>query len=140
MNSILVNNGLQTSHIPHTLIQPVVSNATVHIKIPEEWTIQHYDKLIIAIMKIMNIQYITHLTDNQYWLITIHGAGDTLIHIVSSKILTKHLLKQKGKQNSIKTGVHCIKQLIILPNGTYHYDFKPNQQMNHNKLIRRRSK
>ena len=140
MNSIPVNHSTQISHISHTLIQPVIPGTKLHIETSEERTIQHYDKLIIAIMKIINIQYITHLTDNQYWLIIIHGAGDTLIYIVSSKILTKHLLKQKGKQNSIKTGVYCIKQLTILPNGTYHYDFKPNQQMNHNKLIRRRSK
>ena len=69
----------------------------------------------------MNIQYITHCTNNQYRLITIHRAGETLIHIVLSKTLTKHLLKQKDKQNSIKTGVYCIKQLTILPNGIYHH-------------------
>ena len=57
----------------------------------------------------MDIQYITYYTDNQYQLITIHGAGDTLIHIVLSKTLTKYLLKQKDKPNSIKTGVYCIK-------------------------------
>ena len=121
MNSILVNNGTQTSHIPHTLIQPVISRTTVYIKTPEEWTIRHYDELIITIMKAMDIQYITYCTDDQYWLITIHGAGETLIHIVPSKTLTKHLLKQKDKRNSIKTGVYCIKQLTILPNSTYHY-------------------
>ena len=48
-------------------------------------------------------------------------AGDTLIHILLSKTMMKHLLKQKDKWNSVKTGVHCIKQLIILPNGTYHH-------------------
>ena len=56
----------------------------------------------------MNINYITHCINKQYQLITIHGPGDTLIHIVSSKTLTKHLLKQKDKLKSIKTGVYCI--------------------------------
>ena len=55
MNSILVNNGTQTSHIPHTLIQPVISRTTVYIKTPEEWTIRHYDELIIAIIKAIDI-------------------------------------------------------------------------------------
>ena len=32
----------------------------------------------------------------------IHGAGDTLIHIVPSNTLRKHLLKQKSKMKSIK--------------------------------------
>ena len=72
-------------------------------------------------MKVMDIQYITYCTDKQYWLITIHRAGETLIHIVPSKTITKHLMKQKDKWNSVKTGVYCIKQLIILPNGTYHH-------------------
>ena len=72
-------------------------------------------------MKAMDIQYITHCTDDQYWLSTIHSAGETLIHIVLSKTLTKHLLKQKDKWNSIKTGVHCIKQSTILPNDIYYH-------------------
>ena len=62
-----------------------------------------------------------HCIDNQYQLITIHRAGDTLIHIILSKTLTKQLLTQKGKSNSIKTGVHCIKQLTILTNRVMHY-------------------
>ena len=60
-------------------------------------------------MKVIDIQYITHCTNNQYQLIIIYGAGKTLIHIILSKTLIKHLLKQKDKQQSIKTGVHCIK-------------------------------
>ena len=48
-------------------------------------------------MKVMDIQYITHCTNDQYRLITIHRAGETLIHILLSKTLTKHLLKQKDK-------------------------------------------
>ena len=108
MNGLLVN-ATQTSHIPPTLIQPVIPGTIVWIETPEERLVRHYDKLIIAIMKAMDIQYITHCTNNQYRLITIHGVGETLIHIVPSKTLTKHLLKQKDKWNSIKTGVYCIK-------------------------------
>ena len=121
MNGILVNHSTQTSQLPHTLIQPVMPSTTVWVKTPEEWSYRHYKVLIMAIMKAMDIQYIPHCTDNQYWLIIIHRAGETLIHIVPSKTLAKHLLKQKDKQNSIKTGVYYIKQSTILPNSTYHH-------------------
>ena len=56
-------------------------------------------------MKTMKIPYVTHCTNEGYQLITIHRAGDILIHIVPSNTLRKHLLKQKGKTTSIKTGV-----------------------------------
>ena len=56
----------------------------------------------------MEIPYVTHYIDEGYQLIMIYGAGDTLIHIVPSKTLRKHLLKQKDKMKSIKTGVICI--------------------------------
>ena len=69
--------------------------------------VKHYDKLIHAIMKVMEIQYVTHCTDEGYQLITIHGAGDTLIHIIPSKTLRKYLLKQKDKMKSIKTSGLC---------------------------------
>ena len=72
-------------------------------------------------MKAIDIQYITHYTDDQYQLITIYRAGETLIHIIPSKTLTKHLLKQKDKWNSIKTGVYCIKQSTVLSNSTHHH-------------------
>ena len=121
MNGILVNNTTLPSNVPHTLIQPVLPNTTVWIETPEEHSVRHYDKLIITIIKTMDIQYITHCTDNQYQLITIHRVGETLIHIVPSKTLTKHLLKQKDKQISIKTGVHCVKQSTILTNDTCHH-------------------
>ena len=84
MNDTAYNNTTQTLHIPYTFIQPVTPSTTVHIETPEEQTIWHYDELIIAIMKVIDIQYITHCTDNQYQLITIHRAGETLIHIVLS--------------------------------------------------------
>ena len=72
-------------------------------------------------MKIMEIQYITHCTDKGYQLITIHGAGDTPIYIVPSKTLWEHLLKQKDKSNSVKTGVICIKQATTLTNRVITY-------------------
>ena len=73
-------------------------------------------------MKIMEIQYITHCTDKGYQLIMIHGVGDILIHIVPSKTLRKHLLKQKNKMKSIKTRVICVKQLTPLINKITYYD------------------
>ena len=51
----------------------------------------------------------------------IYGAGDTLIHIVPSKILRKHLIKQKDKTKSIKTGIIYVKQSISLTNGITYY-------------------
>ena len=51
----------------------------------------------------------------------IHGAGDILIHIVPSKTLRKHLLKQKDKAKSVKTGVICITQSTPLMNGIMYY-------------------
>ena len=67
-------------------------------------------------MKAMEIQYVTHYTDEGYQLIMIHEAGDTLIHIVLSKTLRKHLLKQRGKMKSIQTRVICVKQSTPLTN------------------------
>ena len=59
-------------------------------------------------MKAIDLQYVTHCTNNEYQLITIHRADNMLIHIKLSKILTKRLLKQKDKSNSIKTRVNQI--------------------------------
>ena len=69
-------------------------------------------------MKVMDLQCITHCTEEDYQLITIHGADDTLIHIKPSKTLRKRLLKQKDKTRSIKTRVNQIQQASLLPNGT----------------------
>ena len=121
MNGTTVNNTTQTLYPTyHTLIL-VIPGKQLHFKTKEEQEVKHYDKLINVIMKVMDIQYITHCTDNQYRLITIYGAGDTLIHIVASKTLQKQLIKRKDQQNSIKTGVHCVKQLTILINKVMHY-------------------
>ena len=67
-------------------------------------------------MKVMDLQCITHCTDKDYKLITIHGTDDTIIHIKLSKTLQKQLLKQKKKSKSIKTRVNQIQQVSLLPN------------------------
>ena len=110
----------QHSQLPYTLL-PVIPGKQVHFETKEEQLVGHYDELIHAIMKVMEIQYVMHCTDEGYQLITIHGAGDTLIHIVPSKTLRKHLLKQKDKTKSIKTGVNCVKQSTPLMNRIMYY-------------------
>ena len=72
-------------------------------------------------MKAIDLQYITHCTDNEYWLITIHRADDMLIHIKLSKTLMKQLLKQKDKPKSIKIEVNQIHQALLLPNRINHH-------------------
>ena len=119
MNGTAYNNTTQTLNIPYTLIQPVIPSQQLTFKTPEQKVIQHYEDFILSIMKVMNLQYITHCTDNEYQLITIHGADDMLIHIKPSKTLTKWLLKQKNKANSIKTRVNQIQQVSLLPNGVH---------------------
>ena len=69
----------------------------------------------------MKIQHVTHCTDEGYQLIMIHGAEDTLIHIVPSKTLRKHLIKQKDKTKSIKTRVISVTQSTPLTNGIMYY-------------------
>ena len=59
-------------------------------------------------MKAINVNNVTHCTDDNYRLITIQGAGGMLIHIVSSYSLNGLLNKQKGKKNLIKIRVHNI--------------------------------
>ena len=93
MNGTAYNNTTQTLNIPYTLIQPVIPGRQLAYKTPEQQAIQHYEDFILSIMKVIDLQYITHCTDEEYWLITIHGADDTLIHIKPSKTLTKRLLK-----------------------------------------------
>ena len=59
-------------------------------------------------MKAINVNNVTHCMDNNYRLITIQEAGGMLIHIVPSYSLSGLLNRQKGKKNSIKTGVYNI--------------------------------
>ena len=58
-------------------------------------------------MKAMNVNNVTHCTDDNYRLIMIQEAEGILIYIVPSYSLSRLLNKQKGK-NLIKTGVHNI--------------------------------
>ena len=120
MNGIAYNNTTQTLNISYTLMQPVISGKQVTFKTPEQQSIQHYEDFILSIMKVMDLQYITHCTDDEYWLITIHRADNMLIHIKPSKTLMKRLMKQKDKANSIKTGVNLIQQASLLPNKIRH--------------------
>ena len=89
MNGTAYNNTTQTLNIPYTLLQPVIPGKQITYKTPEQQAIQHYEDFILSIMKVMDLQYITHCTDKEYRLIMIHGADDTLIHIKPSKTLTK---------------------------------------------------
>ena len=106
MNGTTYNNNTQSLNIPYTLIQPVIPGKQVTFKTPEQQLIQHYEDFILSIMKVIDLQYTTYCTNKEYWLITIHGADDMLIHIKPSKTLTKQLLKLKNKANSIKTRVN----------------------------------
>ena len=74
----------------------------------EEQDIRYYNKLVIAIIKAMNVNNVTHCTNDNYRLITIQGAEGMLIHIVPSYSLSTLLNKQKGKKNLIKIEVHNI--------------------------------
>ena len=121
MNRTAYNNTTQTLNIPYTLIQPVIPGKQLAYETPKQQAIWHYEDFILSIMKVMDLQYITHCTDEEYWLITIHGADDTLIHIKPSKTLTKWLLKRKNKGKSIKTRVNQIQQALLLLNRvSYH--------------------
>ena len=89
MNRTAYNNTTQTLNIPYTLIQPVIPGKQLTYETPEQQAIQHYKDFILSIMKVMDLQYITYCTDDEYRLIMIHRADNMLIHIKPSKILTK---------------------------------------------------
>ena len=89
------------------LIQLVIPGKQFAYKTLKQQAIRHYKDFILDIMKVMDLQCIAHCTDDDYQLITIQGADDTLIHIKLSKTLRKRLLKQrKDKGRSIKTRVN----------------------------------
>ena len=56
----------------------------------------------------MNVNNVTHCTNDNYRLIIIQGVGEILIHIVLSYSLSGLLNKQKEKKNSIKIRVYNI--------------------------------
>ena len=66
MNGTAYNNTMQTLNIPYTLLQPVIPGKQITYKTPEQQAIQHYEDFILSIMKVMDLQYITHCTDNEY--------------------------------------------------------------------------
>ena len=70
-------------------------------------------------MKAMNVNNITHCTDDNYRLITIQEAGGMLIHIVPGYSLSGLLNKQKGKKNLIKTEVYNIYRLRLTPDNIH---------------------
>ena len=115
-------NGTITQHSqpPYTLLL-IIPGKQIHFETKEEQLVKYYDKLIHAIMKVIEIQYVTHCMDDGYQLIIIHRAEDTLIHIILSKTLRKHLLVQKGKTKSIKTSIICVKQSTPLMNRITYY-------------------
>ena len=119
MNETAYNNTTQTLNISYTLIQPVIPGKQLIHEIHKQLAIQHYEDFILSIMKVMDLQYITHCMDDDYQLITIHRADNTLIHIKPSKTLRKRLLQQrKNNGRFIKTVVNRIQQTSSLPNGS----------------------
>ena len=120
MNRSAYNHTTQTYNIPYTLIQPVIPGKQLAYETPEQLAIRHYEDFILDIMKVMDLQCITHCADKDYQLITIHGVDNTLIYIKPSKTLQKQLLKQKDKAKSIKTGVNRVQQASLLPNRMQH--------------------
>ena len=118
MNGTAYQPTTQTLNIPYTLIQPVIPGKQLTYETLEQRAVRHYEDFILDIMKVMDLQCIAHCTDDDYQLITIQGADDTLIHIKLSKTLRKRLLTQKkNKRRFIKTGVNQIQQTSLLPNG-----------------------
>ena len=118
MNGTAYNHPTQTLNIPYTLIQPVIPGKQLTYETLEQRAIRHYKDFILDIMKVMDLQCIAHCTDDNYQLITIQGADNTLIHIKPSKTLRKRLLQQKkDKTKFIKTGVNRVQQASLLPNG-----------------------
>ena len=118
MNGTAYNYTTNTLNIPYTLIQPVIPGKQLTYETLEQQAVRHYEDFILDIMKVMDLQCIAHCTDDDYQLITIQGADNTLIHIKPSKTLRKRLLQQKkDKTRFIKTGVNQIQQASLLPNG-----------------------
>ena len=121
MNDTAYNYPTQTLNIPYTLIQPVIPGKQLTYETIEQQAIRHYEDFILDILKVMDLQCIAHCTDEDYQLITIQGADDTLIHIKPSKTLRKQLLQQKkDKTRFIKTRVNQVQQVSLLPSRNQH--------------------
>ena len=78
MNGTAYNNTTQTLNIPYTLIQPVIPGKQLTYETPEQLAIRHYEDFILSIMKVMDLQCITHCTDDDYQLITIHDRNHAI--------------------------------------------------------------
>ena len=59
---------------PITILKPIQLQQQITQKTVEEQGIQYYNELVVAIMKVMNVNNVTHCTDDNYRLITIQGA------------------------------------------------------------------
>ena len=78
---------------PITILKLICLQQQITQETVEEQGIQYYDELVIAIIKAMNVNNVTHCTDDNYRLITIQGAGGMLIYIVPSYSLSRLLNK-----------------------------------------------
>ena len=66
MNGTAYNNTTQSLNIPYTLIQPVIPGKQIAFETSKQQAIQHYEDFILSIIKVMDLQYITHCTDKEY--------------------------------------------------------------------------
>ena len=99
MNETAYNHTTPTLNIPYTLIQPVIPGKQLDYETLEQRAIWHYEDFILDIMKVMDLQCITHCTDDDYQLIMIQGADDTLIHINQAKHYRNDYWNKWIKQN-----------------------------------------
>ena len=66
------------------MLQSIIPGKIITIETIDERAVQYYNKLIVVIIKVIDINNITYCTDKQYRLITIYRAEDMLIYIISS--------------------------------------------------------
>ena len=66
MHGTTISNITQTFYPNFPTPIPVIPGKQVYFKTKEEYMVEHYDELIITIMKVMEIQYITYCTNEQY--------------------------------------------------------------------------
>ena len=66
MNGTAYNHTTQTLNIPYNLIQPVIPGKQLAYETLEQRAIRHYEDFILSIMKVIDLQYITHCTNDKY--------------------------------------------------------------------------
>ena len=59
MNGTTGNNTTQTLYPNYHTLIPVIPGKQVHFKTKKEQAVKHYDELIVAIIKVMDIQYVS---------------------------------------------------------------------------------